>query len=431
MRLLFLSLYYWPEVTAVAPFTTGRCEYLASRGHEVTVCTGFPFYPQWRIADGYRGWSFAREVRNGVTILRCPLYIPRRVTSSKRIVHEASFLATSFGRLLLHRKPQVIFITSPPLGLSVAGMALSRLWGVPYVFHVEDLQPDAALDLGMLPASGRIARSLYALERAAYRRAALVSTLNEGMRSRICAKGIEPNKVVLSSGWPEPALFGIPVADGGQEFRRSLGLEGRFLVVHIGNMGVKQGLGVILDAAQRTIHNSQIIYLLVGDGAMRESLEVRAHDMALPNLRLLPLQATGVFQDMLAAADVCLLTQQKTVGDIVFPSKVMTLLASARPVIASINLSSEVARVLNESGAGVIVHPEDPTALSKAIVILCGDRQRRLAMAESGRAYALKHWRSSQTLQIMENRLQELVDRSVAVSPPEERPKFSFNRRNR
>jgi colanic acid biosynthesis glycosyl transferase WcaI len=393
----------------VAPFATGRCEYLAGRGHEVTVCTAFPFYPQWRVADEYRGLLFGRQERNGVAILRCPLYVPRRVTALKRTLHEASFLAASLIRLSLRRRPEVMFVTSPPLSLSIAGVMLSRLWSVPCVFHVEDLQPDTALDLGMLPPSGALARSLYALERTAYRNAALVSTLTEAMRKKIVSKGIEPNKVVLSSGWAEPALFSIPVGAGGKDFRRSFGFDDRFLVVHAGNMGVKQGLGVILEAAQRTAANSQIAYLLVGDGAMREALEARARSMPLRNLRFLPLQPIELFRDMLAAADVGLLTQQRTVADIVFPSKVLTLLAAARPVIASISPGSEVARVLNESGAAVIVPAEDPRALADAVLAVARDREGRRLMAERGRTYALGHWNRDRTLPLMEARLQQLI----------------------
>jgi len=164
MRILVLGINYWPEEFGIAPFSTGRCEYLASRGHEVTICTGFPYYPEWRISDPYRGQITAKEARYGVTILRSWLYVPGRVTSTKRILHEGSYIAASLLRALGQRKPDVLFVTSPPLGLSVAAVMLSRLWRIPYAFHVPDLQPDAAVDLGMLK-DGKLVRALYGLER--------------------------------------------------------------------------------------------------------------------------------------------------------------------------------------------------------------------------------------------------------------------------
>ncbi len=150
MKILFLGINYWPEETGIAVFNTGRCEYLAARGHELTMCTGMPYYPQWRIATGYRHKPFASEIRNGVRILRSWLYVPRRVTSVRRILHEGSFIATATMRALGVWRPEILVVAAPPLGLAIPAILLSRLWRIPYVFHVEDLQPDAAIDLGLL-----------------------------------------------------------------------------------------------------------------------------------------------------------------------------------------------------------------------------------------------------------------------------------------
>ena len=294
-----------------------------------------------------------------VTILRSWLYVPRRVTSLKRILHEGSFIAASLLRAMRQRKPDVLFVTSPPLGLSVAAIVLGRLWRVPYVFHVADLQPDTAVDLGMLK-RGKLVRALYRLERIAYRDAALVSTLTPAMRQRIVSKGIVPEKVVLFRDWTDPPLFDIPLQGGGEEFRDSLGLRDRLMVVHAGNMGVKQGLDIVLEAAQRSRAMEDIIYLLVGDGATRPALEARAAALNLSNLKFLPVQRREAFHELLAATDIALITQQRVVADIVFPPKTMTLLAAGRPIVASLKQSSEVARADR-------VTPEIPDACSKRL----------------------------------------------------------------
>jgi len=415
MRVLVLGINYSPEETGIAPFNTGRCEYLAGRGHEVRMCTGLPYYPAWRIRDEYRGHLFTREAVNGVTVLRSYLYVPRRVTAVRRILHEASFVLSASLRALLGPRPDVLFVVSPPLGLALPAVLLSRVWRVPYVFHVTDLQPDSALDLGMLP-PGPLARALYGLERLGYRRAALVSTLNEVMRRRIVTKGIPDDKVMLLSDWADPALFSVPVQGGGGAFRRAFGLGSRFLVVHAGNMGVKQGLDTVLGAAEQSRDDADLVYLLVGDGAMRGSLEGRAAALGLSNVRFIPLQPRTMFRELLAAADVCLVTQQRTVADIVFPSKVLTLLAAGRPVVASVSPESEVARVVREGGAGLVVPPEDPRALREAVVTFRRDAAARQASGESGRAYARQHWDHERILFEMEARLRRLVGSDARVS---------------
>ena len=151
MRILVLAINYWPEQTGIGAVLTRRCEYLASVGHEVTVCTGMPYYPEWRIHPGYNGKLFFREERNGVTILRSCTWVPRKVTSTKRVLFEASFLASSLLLAVCSSKLELLLVVSPPLGLALSAVLLSRWWRVPYVFDVQDLQPDAAADLGMLP----------------------------------------------------------------------------------------------------------------------------------------------------------------------------------------------------------------------------------------------------------------------------------------
>ena len=251
MHVVLLGINYWPDETGIAPFTTGRCEYLASRGHQVTVLTGFPYYPGWKVPESYRGRLTSREERNGVNILRSWLYVPGQVNAARRILHEASFIASSFLRAMTGKvrpRPDVLVATTPPLALSLSAMLLARIWKVPFVQHVPDLQPDAAVDLGMLR-PGRLTNFLYGIERTGYRRAALVSTLTEAMRDKILSKGIAPEKVVLFSDWARSELFQVPANEGGAQFRRSLGIGNELLVVHAGNMGVKQGLEVILGAA--------------------------------------------------------------------------------------------------------------------------------------------------------------------------------------
>ncbi len=394
MHILLLSINYWPEQTGIGLFNAWRAEYLASRGHQVTVCTGMPYYPEWKIPREYAGKLVSREEHNGVTILRARQWVPKRVTSIKRVVFEASFLATSFVRALGSSKPDLLLVVSPPLGLGITANVLSRWWGVPYVFDVEDLQPDAAADLGMLPRP--VLPVLYRMERFAYRHAALISTLTEGMRQE---------KVAIFPMRADEQLFKLGAAAEGGSFRSEHQLEGKFLVVHSGNMGVKQGLEVVLEAAALLKDRKNIAFLLVGSGAVKAQLEERAAALRLENLKFLPLQSEQRFLQMLATTDLALVTQQRTVSDIAFPSKTVTLLSAGCPVLASVSSSSEVARVIEMSEGGVVVEPEEPAILAQTIEQLSRNAGQLSVMKSRGRRYAIEQWAPNRVLPIMEAEL--------------------------
>ena len=408
MRILVLSINYWPEETGIAPVVTSRCEYLASHGHDVTVCTTFPYYPQWHVDEQYRGGLWQKETRKGVEILRSWAWIPSRLSALKRILFEASFLVGNLARAISAQKPDQLYVVSPPLGLALTAKLLKQFWKTPYVYDVMDLQPDAAVELGMLQ-SGTLLRALYRLEKSAYENASLVSTLTEGMRQRIISKSIPENKVTLFALRADEELFLVQRDVDGDPFRRRYGLEGKFIVLHSGNMGVKQGLDVILDAAELSRNHPEIVYLLVGDGAMRSELETRAATRNLNNVRFLPVLGQDQFLEMLAAADVSLITQQCSVADIVFPSKTVTLMSAGCPLVASVNPNSEVGRVVRQSGAGVVVTPEEPQPLFDAITSLLSDPRRLTDMSTAGRHYAREHWDERIVLAKMESQLIEVV----------------------
>jgi len=203
---------------------------------------------------------------------------------------------------------------------------------------------------------------------------------------------------------------------GGAQFRQSLGLGNELLIVHAGNMGVKQGLEVILGAAEQSRNDRSLKYLLVGDGSVRHRLEQRAKSAGLDNVKFVPLLPDHSFLDLLATSDISLVTQQKSVADIVFPSKVITLMSSARAIIASVSPGSEVARVLKEADAGVLVIPEDPTALLNAIIALRGDPRRRSSLGANARTFAQRFWEKQGTLSVLESHLLRVAARGKSSS---------------
>jgi colanic acid biosynthesis glycosyl transferase WcaI len=303
-------------------------------------------------------------------------------------------------RALARKRPDVLLVVSPPLGLAMTAILLSRLWRVPYVFDVEDLQPDSAGDLGMLP--GWAVKLLYRVEKAAYRHAQLVTTITPSMKKRIVEKGVAEEKVELFEARLDDSLTALLPEDGGT-FRKRYDLGEQFLVTHSGNMGVKQGLDVVLDAAALNRADKSTLFVLVGDGADCERIRRRAVAMSLTNVRFLPLLDDNEFRGLLAASNVCLVTQQQSVAGIVFPSKIVTYLAAGRPVVASVNADCEVARMIRESGAGRVVEAENPKALLTAVQELKGKNLSELS--QNARDYACLKWAPARVLGHLERSL--------------------------
>jgi colanic acid biosynthesis glycosyl transferase WcaI len=412
MKILILSINYWPEVTGIGAFTTYRAEHLAAAGHDVEVCTTFPYYPEWKVPPAYKGRFALSEKRNGVSIIRGYAYIPNPVTALRRIVHEASFVTSSFLRALFRKRPDVLLVVSPPLGLTLSAIVLSRLWRVPYVFDVEDLQPDSAADLGMLPAWA--VKFLYGIEKAAYKHAALVTTLTNSMRQRIISKGVPEPKVELIEARMDDSLAELSPEEG-IAFRQRYGMGEKFLVTYSGNMGVKQGLDVVLDSAALNRSDDSVLFLLVGSGSDCERLRRRAAELKLPNVRFLPLLEEADFRGLIAASGICLVTQQKSVSEVAFPSKIVTYLAAARPIIASVNPESEVACVTRESGAGRVVNAEDAEALLGAIRELRGDDLQELG--RKARNYATRRWAAARILGHLEQNLVAVAASAMGTVP--------------
>lgn len=371
MRIIVWGINYAPEPTGIAPFNAGLAEWLAARGHAVEMVTTFPYYPAWRKRPEDRARLYRTDRERGVAVRRCWHFVPARVTSWRRILHEASFLATSLPRILALRRADVLVVVSPPLPLGVPAWLVAALWRRPYVFHVQDLQPDAAVGLGMLK-PGRFTRILYALEAFAYRHAAAVSGISDGMMAAFQRKGVPEPRRLFFPNWVPDELpgAGSPAARAAARAaftaRHNLPAEA-FLLVYSGNVGVKQGLSVLLEAAGAPAAVERpLAWVVAGDGAGKAALVTLAAERGMRAVHFLPLQPDDAFVEMLMAADVCVITQQKGTGQFFFPSKLLTALGRAKPILAVADADSELARAVDEGRFGLVAPPDDPAAVAAA-----------------------------------------------------------------
>jgi colanic acid biosynthesis glycosyl transferase WcaI len=389
MRVIVWGINYAPEKTGIAPFNTGLCDFLRGQGHAVEMVTSFAYYPTWRKGPEAKGRLWHAEILAEVRVHRCWHYVPARVTTLRRIAHELSFGLMSFVRVLVLARPDVYVIVSPPLLLGPLAALIGALKRRPYVFHVQDLQPDAAVGLGMVR-PGPITRLLYRIEARSYRHAARVSGISEGMVAAFARKGVPAAKRVLFPNWLPPGAAG-PRGSGDAAaeaagFRRKFGLPaGAFLACYSGNLGRKQGLEGVVEAAavlaeRRGTGGSEVFILIIGDGAMRADLTANIAARSLTNVRLLPLLADADYRAMLAAVDVSLISQAPGTGQFFFPSKLLSVLAAGCPVVSVADADSELARAVADGGFGVNCPPADAAALAATLAALAGEPERVQAL---------------------------------------------------
>ena len=367
MRVIIWGINYSPEPTGIAPYTTALAEYLARGDWQVDVVTGFPYYPAWKKQAVDRRCLGRSEIVAGLPVHRCWQYVPARLSTWARILHELSFGLTSFWRILRLPRADVYVVVSPPLGLGPLAWLATRIKGSGFLFHIQDLQPDSAAGLGMVR-PGLFLRLLFACERLTYRCAAGISVISAGMADALRAKGVPARKIFLLPNWLRPATPSAAKPDG-PAFRRRQGIPAEaLLAVYSGNLGRKQGLEGLLEAAallaQAPVPARPVVIVIAGDGAARAALAARLESRPLANVRLLPLLPEDDYQAMLAAADLAVIAQVAGTGQVCFPSKLLSVLAAGLPVVAVADASSDLAHAVAEGGFGRTVPPGNATALA-------------------------------------------------------------------
>jgi colanic acid biosynthesis glycosyl transferase WcaI len=408
LRLLIHGINYAPEFVGIGRYTGELGAWLRSRGHAVTVLTAPPYYPTWRVPAAYHHPPWRREWLEGVEVLRAPLYAPARVTGKGRVLHEFSFGASClpWWPSLWSRPWDAVLAICPLLQSGLIPALLARHQQVPFIFHVQDLQLDAARDLAIIRQPLLFA-CLERLEHFLFTRAQAVTTISRAMAARIRDKGAPPERVHFLPNWAD--LEDIRPGNRRNALRQELGLKKEILILYAGNMGEKQGLEVILEAAALTRGNLDLRYVLVGEGAARKRLMNRATYLRLDSVRFLPLQSKDRFPLLLAAADIHLVVQKHRASDLVMPSKLGNILAAGRPFIATALPDTELGRVTLQSRAGLLVPPEEADSLAEAIVNLAQDGDRRRKMGIQARNFAEDRLGRDKIMENWENLLYGLV----------------------
>lgn len=361
-RVLIIGLNYAPCHTGIAPYTAGMAHGL-SRDNDVQVVTTHPHYPAWKISEGYGDWR-QDETLDGVAVRRLLHYVPSSPTGPTRVLSEVSFAVRALASGV--QRPDIVLSVSPALLPVLSARALARRWHVPLGVVVQDLYSRAMVEVGLLGGhGGGMAKRLesFALKSAD----GLVAIHQRFARTMVDSLGVDPARITVIRNWAHVQ----PSVGNRDETRRRLGWVGQTVVLHAGNMGAKQGLGYVVDAAALADRSElPVRFVLMGDGNQRSDLEQRAQ--GIRSIEIMDGVPGSEFMDVLAAADVLLLHESPGVVEMCVPSKLTSYFAAGRPVLAATNSRSAAAFEIDTSGAGTIVEPGDPAALVEALQFLVG-----------------------------------------------------------
>ncbi|MBO0933194.1 WcaI family glycosyltransferase [Fibrella aquatilis] len=415
MNLLIYDINYAPELTGVGKYTGEMGSWLAAQGHTVDVITAMPYYPEWRVHPAYRGRGWFTEHIDGVTVHRCPLYVPNKVTSLSRVIHEFSFQLSSFPlwlRRCFSTRYDAVICVAPPFHASLLPVLFAKLTNTPLWIHLQDLQIDMAKELGMFK-NGRFIDLLFSAEARMLKQASVVSTISEGMIRKVADKRVLTETPLLFPNWVDETV--IRPLPRSQSLRAEFGLSDTDKVVlYSGSLGEKQGLELIMEAARHFQQQPDVKFLIVGSGGGKTRLEALVQQLQLTNVYFHPLQPYEKLAALLATPDVHLVLQKKSASDLVLPSKLTGMLAAGGCALVSAVPDTTLYDVVSTHQMGLLIEPESAPALIAGLThALTTDLSH---YRHNARAYAQKYLSKEAILRQFEADLFHLQQRSLPLS---------------
>ncbi|MDQ4124830.1 MAG: glycosyltransferase family 4 protein [Actinomycetota bacterium] len=410
MRLVVLAPHFAPDTAPTGAVVTRIVEELAARGHRIHVVTSLPWYRDHRIEDGYDGRLVRHEDTPWGRVTRVhPFPAEDKRDLWRRFAGFAGFSTLSGVAGAGAGSFDAVLAVSPPPTLGVVAWALARRRHAPFVFNVQDVHPDVAIEVGAIRGP-RVIAAFQKLERWIYDHADAVTVLSEDLRGNVGAKTRDAAKVRVIPNFVDTDAI-VP-AERENSYRKENGLTGKTVVMYAGNVGLSQSLDLVIAAAGALAHEQDLAFVINGSGAARADLERDAR--GLGNVVFVDPQPPERLPEVLAAADVHLVPLKRDLARSSVPSKTYSILAAGRPLIASVDVGTEVARVVEESGAGVAVPPDDAEALTKAVQRFLENPAEREAMGAAGRRW-IETWASpAKVAEAYEALFEELLARRSA-----------------
>jgi colanic acid biosynthesis glycosyl transferase WcaI len=387
MRLLMLVPYYAPDLGPSAPLFTMLAEEFVRRGHQVSVIAAVPHYPSGSVPDEFRKGWIQRSNENGVEVTRVRIPSVKRASMVQRFLqyfcYQLGATWAGFGM-----RYDAAFVANPALWVWLPFTGLFFLRGKSSIFSVHDVYPDVGITLGIFR-NKLVIEVVSDLERFCLKHASFVRILSESFRPSLFTLGVSDEKLALIYDWVDTDL--IQPLPRSNHFTQENGLDGNFVVLYAGNIGLSQGLEYVLFAAEQLSNHSDLRFIFVGDGAGKEGLLALVEKKGLKNVQFIPFQPRQRLPEVLASADISLISLKRGIGTGSLPSKTFSALASGRPVIASVDEGSETWNLIQRADAGLCIPPENPEDLVKAILRLQQDPALRERLGSNGRTWVELH----------------------------------------
>lgn len=401
-RVLVVGINYEPEHTGIAPYTTQACSYLAAQGADVFVLAGVPHYPHWTTPQEYRRRLFVDEERHGVRVRRLRHVVPGRQSALTRGAYELTY-GMHVSAQVPPWRPDVVLAVIPSLAGAAAAARLARKADVPLVVWVQDLMGPAAAQSG-IRGGASISVLTARLEGHVLRNASSVLVLNEAFKRYAVGVGVASRSVHVVPNWTHLAA----TTGDRQLMRKRQGWRhDQVIVLHSGNMGLKQGLVNVIRAARLAAEEApKVRFVLMGDGSQRVALQDLG--TGVPTLSFLPAASARDYPNLLAAADVLLVNERASAVDMSLPSKLTSYFRAGMPVIAAVPSFGGTAQEIAQSGAGVVVEPDSPRALFEGVRKLSMDKELLYTLGASASAYAATHLDATSSLESL----------AVLLAPP-------------
>lgn len=350
MKLLVSSMTFAPDHSGISLYATDFAAFAAEQGHQVTVVTTFSWYPKWIKRPEDKGKLFQTDLYKGIKVLRGYLYVPKKVTTLTRMLQEISFILFTLINFTRAGRHDTIVLFTTPINLGLVGVLFRKLWGAKLVINVQDLQLDAAKSLGMI---GRlpIVEVMNGVEKYSYEHADLVTSISTAMVDIIAKKGIVKEKLYLWPNWINVAEANNQGIKG--EFRKKFPkYRDKTIIGYAGNIGIKQGLSVLIDLSKEFKHRDDLIFLIIGQGGDIVNLRTYAQEKQTKNLDFIDFLSQEDYFNFLSDADIVFLSQKKDSGDVYFPSKLLGIMAKEKLIFISADKESEIYRVVTDNKVG-------------------------------------------------------------------------------
>jgi colanic acid biosynthesis glycosyl transferase WcaI len=408
MKILLLSAYFPPEIGSAPHLFYELGGELVRRGYQVTVLTGFPVYnvDEKNLPSRYAKGRKLTEEMNGMHVIRIRTpRMPRHIPVLRGLEQVAMAWTFAWHSVFgISSDYDIVLLYSPPLFLGLSALVLRYFKRIKVIVNIQDLFPQSAVDLGVL--KSKLLISLFQkIEKYIYSRSNMVTVHSSGNRAHVINCGGRPDSI-----YEVPNLVdtkGIQPGERLNSFRKKYNIKGSdFVVSFAGVVGLSQDVDTIIDAASLTADLPNVVYYIVGDGIEKERLMKRAE--GAKNIQFLPMIPKNEYVELLQASDICLATLHKEVRTPVVPSKILSIMAAGKPVLASMSLDGDAPQLINESECGISIEPNKANKLAETIRWMYAHPDECSKMGVNGRNYAVEHFSLDVCVTIYEKLFEKL-----------------------